>query len=65
MRAIWRTGWAIGSRIPSLLREALTHASAGSTRDNQRLEFLGDALLNFTVAFLLPPRAPGLAGRAP
>ena len=38
---------------PDLLREALTHTSAGSRRDNQRLEFLGDALLNFTVAFLL------------
>jgi ribonuclease III len=43
---------------PDLLREALTHASAGSTRDNQRLEFLGDALLNFTVAFLLHRERP-------
>ncbi len=43
---------------PDLLREALTHASAGSTRDNQRLEFLGDALLNFTVAFLLYRERP-------
>jgi ribonuclease-3 len=40
-------------RHPDLLREALTHASAGSPRDNQRLEFLGDALLNFLVALLL------------
>jgi ribonuclease III len=38
---------------PDLLREALTHASMGSRRHNQRLEFLGDALLNFTVALLL------------
>jgi len=38
---------------PGLLQEALTHASAGATRDNQRLEFLGDALLNFAVALLL------------
>ena len=38
---------------PALLREALTHTSAGTGRDNQRLEFLGDALLNFTVALLL------------
>lgn len=38
---------------PALLKEALTHASAGSARDNQRLEFLGDALLNFSVALLL------------
>ncbi len=38
---------------PGLLKEALTHSSAGTGRDNQRLEFLGDALLNFTVALLL------------
>jgi ribonuclease-3 len=43
---------------PGLLREALTHASAGSPRDNQRLEFLGDALLNFTVALLLHRERP-------
>jgi ribonuclease-3 len=42
-----------GFRDPALLREALTHASAGSIRDNQRFEFLGDSLLNFTVALLL------------
>ena len=45
-------------RDPSLLREALTHTSAGSPRDNQRLEFLGDALLNFTVALLLHHERP-------
>lgn len=43
---------------PDLLREALTHASLGSPRDNQRLEFLGDALLNFTVALLLYRERP-------
>ena len=39
----------------ALLQEALTHASASASkgRDNQRLEFLGDALLNFTVAQVL------------
>ena len=37
----------------TLLDEALTHASAGAASDNQRLEFLGDALLNFTVSQLL------------
>lgn len=36
----------------SLLEEALTHASAGG-RDNQRLEYLGDALLNAAVAALI------------
>jgi ribonuclease-3 len=42
----------------ALLKEALTHASAGSSRDNQRLEFLGDALLNFAVALLLHRERP-------
>ncbi len=32
----------------SLLRLALTHRSAGS-RNNERLEFLGDSILNFTI----------------
>ncbi len=36
----------------ALLDEALTHASVGG-RDNQRLEFLGDALLNAAVAALI------------
>jgi len=43
---------------PALLKEALTHSSAGSPRDNQRLEFLGDSLLNFTVALLLHRERP-------
>jgi len=34
---------------PSLLEQALTHRSAGSP-NNERLEFLGDAILNFVVA---------------
>src|SRR5512133_3000061 len=42
----------------ALLREALTHTSAGKGRDNQRLEFLGDALLNFSVALLLHRERP-------
>ena len=43
---------------PALLQEALTHTSAGKGRDNQRLEFLGDALLNFAVAQLLYRERP-------
>lgn len=41
----------IGYRFqdPRLLRRALTHRSAGS-ENNERLEFLGDSGLNFTVA---------------
>ncbi len=33
----------------ALLEDALTHRSAGS-QNNERLEFLGDAILNFTIA---------------
>ena len=39
-------------RNTALLDEALTHASSGG-RDNQRLEFLGDALLNASAAALI------------
>jgi len=39
------------------LREALTHRSAGS-RNNERLEFLGDAALGFIVAHELFHRFP-------
>lgn len=44
---------------PSLLKRALTHRSAGAPH-NERLEFLGDAMLNLVVAealFRLWPRA--------
>lgn len=37
---------------PGLLDQALTHRSLGS-RNNERLEFLGDAILGFVVAELL------------
>lgn len=37
-------------RDPSLLALALTHSSVGSERDNERLEFLGDAALDLVVA---------------
>jgi ribonuclease-3 len=40
-----------------LLRQALTHRSAGS-RNNERLEFLGDALVNLIVADALYRRWP-------
>lgn len=45
---------------PSLLDDALTHRSARS-RHNERLEFLGDALLNFVIADALYRRYPGSA----
>lgn len=51
-----RLGYAFSD--PDLLREALTHASSGKGRDNQRLEFLGDALLNFCVALAIHRERP-------
>lgn len=37
-------------RDDSWLRLALTHRSVSGKRNNERLEFLGDALLNFAIA---------------
>jgi ribonuclease-3 len=45
-------------RNPELLRQALTHRSAGS-RNNERLEFLGDAILGFEIAENLFRQHPG------
>lgn len=42
---------------PGLLREALTHRSVGS-RNYERLEFLGDGILNFVIAAELYHRFP-------
>lgn len=42
---------------PALLEMALTHRSAGK-RNNERLEFLGDGVLNLLVAHLLFERFP-------
>jgi ribonuclease-3 len=42
---------------PTLLQDALTHRSVGS-RNNERLEFLGDAILSFVMAEILYRRAP-------
>jgi ribonuclease-3 len=44
-------------RSPGLLRQALTHRSVGS-KNNERLEFLGDALLNCIIADALFQRFP-------
>ncbi len=37
-------------RDPALLELALTHSSTGAERDNERLEFLGDAALDLVIA---------------
>ncbi|MEI6413042.1 MAG: ribonuclease III [Pseudomonadota bacterium] len=36
-------------RDPGLLEQALTHSSANGSINNERLEFLGDALLGFVI----------------
>ena len=46
-------------RQPDLLRHALTHRSYGSAH-NERLEFLGDAILNAVIAYSLFDRFPML-----
>jgi len=55
----------IGYRFqnPELLLEAITHSSyaqeaSGSSRDNEQLEFLGDAVLNFLVSVRLADTFP-------
>ena len=48
-------------RDPSLLAQALTHASVQGGRDNERLEFLGDAALNLATTELLFAREPALS----
>ncbi|MGH8370396.1 MAG: ribonuclease III domain-containing protein, partial [Gammaproteobacteria bacterium] len=46
-------------RDPALFEQALTHRSVGS-RNNERLEFLGDSLLNMVIAETLFLRYPDL-----
>jgi ribonuclease III len=52
---------ALGYRFtqPELLRQALTHRSHSSPH-NERLEYLGDSVLNCTIATLLYLHFPGL-----
>jgi ribonuclease-3 len=45
---------------PALLELALTHASASGERNNERLEFLGDAVLDLIVAAELYRQSPEL-----
>jgi ribonuclease III len=44
---------------PELLQQALTHRSFGATH-NERLEFVGDAVLNCVIAMLLYQRFPDM-----
>lgn len=50
-------GWQFSD--PNLLRQAVTHRSA-SGPNNERLEFLGDAILNFVIAAEIFERRPDL-----
>jgi ribonuclease-3 len=52
-----RLGYAF--RAPGLLEQALTHRSRGA-RHNERLEFVGDAVLNMVVAASLYERFPSI-----
>ena len=47
-------------RQEALLTQALTHPSAKTEEDNQRLEFLGDAVLEFCISDLLYQKYPCL-----
>src|SRR5687767_997774 len=44
------SGFSYVFRDPELLALARTHASTGAARDNERMEFLGDAVLDLVVA---------------
>ncbi|MAB79591.1 MAG: ribonuclease III [Planctomycetes bacterium] len=46
---------------PNLMELALTHASTGAAEDNERLEFLGDAVLDLIVAEELYRQRPNHA----
>jgi ribonuclease-3 len=46
-------------RRPELLRQALTHRSFGADH-NERLEFIGDSILNCVIALALYRRFPQL-----
>lgn len=54
-RLAQRIGYRFGD--PSLIEQALTHRSAGNPH-NERLEFLGDAILGFVIADELHSRFP-------
>ncbi|MBI3146057.1 MAG: ribonuclease III [Pseudogulbenkiania sp.] len=57
-----RLSAALGYRFsrPELLRQAMTHRSFG-TPNNERFEFIGDSILNYTVARMLFDRFPRLS----
>ncbi|HEX6592631.1 MAG TPA: ribonuclease III [Moraxellaceae bacterium] len=56
----WRLLQALGYEFKdrSWLDLALTHRSVSGSRNNERLEFLGDSILNFVIADFLYQRFP-------
>ncbi len=52
------TALGYGFTNPSLLTLALTHPSTKEEKDNQRLEFLGDAVLEFVISDALYSKYP-------
>lgn len=62
MTSVDRCSQSVGYTFerPELLQEALTHRSAGS-HNNERMEFLGDSVLNFVIAAELFRRFPQAA----
>lgn len=56
----WRLVKALGHefRDAGWLELALTHRSVSGSRNNERLEFLGDSILNFVIADFLYQRFP-------
>lgn len=57
----WRLTEALGHEFndPDWLELALTHRSVSGSRNNERLEFLGDSILNFLIADYLYDNFPG------
>lgn len=55
-RLLQRLGYSFRDR--AWLDLALTHRSVSGSRNNERLEFLGDSILNFVVADFLYQRFP-------
>lgn len=55
-RLILRLGYRFTR--PELLQLALTHRSVSASNNNERLEFLGDSILNFVIGHFLFDRFP-------
>ena len=55
-----KSGWGINLTTLTLLEEALTHSSSADTRQdsNERMEFLGDAVLGLVICHTLYERLP-------